>query len=275
MDPFKKALERAAEERAQALSVRPEVDSEPVMQSWQEPVPSMSFSGGRQSLPLHGGRMAIWANSDRPLTARESAARNAYEVLATKLVHQLQETNHRSFMVTSASAAEGKTHIASHVSMALAAAQPNPVVLVDLNLRRPSVHRYFATPGAYGVIDVLKGRCRVEDVGYAIGHTGVSILPGRESEEDLRDFAFGNQVVPFVYELERRLINHVIVFDMPAILNFSDVISMTRQVPHFLLVNQYGKTTSGLVNAALNRLADGVLLGCVLNKSREYTTDIT
>jgi capsular exopolysaccharide synthesis family protein len=89
------------------------------------------------------------------------AAREAYRTLQVQLD---QENNKpRVVMVTSANSADGKTSAAIHLGLALVAAG-NRVIVMDFDLRKPDVGRLLRLPDSGGLVSLVSGRQRLEDV---------------------------------------------------------------------------------------------------------------
>ncbi len=84
-----------------------------------------------------------------------------------RLLHNVTRTTEgeprRSFMVTSAMLAEGKSTVASYLAITAAAYKHRKTVLVDCDLRRPSIHRLFDLPRQPGLTDVITGEISAEE----------------------------------------------------------------------------------------------------------------
>ena len=81
----------------------------------------------------------------------------------TMLVHAARTESHRVVMIASAVGGEGKTSLASHLATSLARSG-SKVLLVDADLRRPSIHRIFDLPVGAGLSEVLRSEVDVADV---------------------------------------------------------------------------------------------------------------
>src|SRR4051812_4637700 len=90
------------------------------------------------------------------------ALAEAYRGLRSNLAVGLADIDHPTVIVTSALPSEGKTSTAVHLATSFAAAG-NRVVLVDVDLRHPDVHRWLGAHNEFGVSDVLLGRRPLED----------------------------------------------------------------------------------------------------------------
>src|SRR4029450_12477909 len=81
------------------------------------------------------------------------ASREQYRRLAAALHQAQRATGFKVVMVVSAVAGEGKTLTASNLAMTLSESYRRDVLLIDADLRRPSLHLVFQVPGAPGLSD--------------------------------------------------------------------------------------------------------------------------
>jgi len=97
----------------------------------------------------------------------DSADAELYRMLRTSLELTALRGGCRSLMITSALAQEGKSTTAANLAIALARTGRH-VVLVDLDLRRPSLDRFFALRGRPGITDLVFGRSSIGDAGVRL-----------------------------------------------------------------------------------------------------------
>jgi capsular exopolysaccharide synthesis family protein len=90
----------------------------------------------------------------------------------TMLIHAARLGGHRVVMITSALPGEGKTSLASHLSTSLARSGLK-TLLLDADLRNPSIHRLFQLSPEPGISEVLRGEASLDDV---VATTGVAEL---------------------------------------------------------------------------------------------------
>ena len=79
-----------------------------------------------------------------------------YRRLAAVLHHAQTQRGVRSVMIGSAVAAEGKTLTATNLALTLSHSFDRRVLLIDADLRRPSVHEMFGLPNDHGLVDNLR-----------------------------------------------------------------------------------------------------------------------
>jgi capsular exopolysaccharide synthesis family protein len=93
------------------------------------------------------------------------------------LLHLARQESLRVVMVTSAVSGEGKTSLSCHLAASVARAGQK-VLLIDGDLRNPTVHRVFDIPNEAGLAELLRGEVQVEDVTRRTSVKGLSIIPG-------------------------------------------------------------------------------------------------
>jgi non-specific protein-tyrosine kinase len=195
----------------------------------------------------------------------KSLVAEAFRTLRTNLQFSSLDTPLRSLVVTSAVATEGKTTTAANLAVVMAQAG-NRIVLVDGDLRRPSIHKLFHLSNGTGLTTAL-----VEDPRALNGYlqeTGIENLrvltagPIPPNPQEL----LGSQRME---ELLRRLEEEadIVVLDTPPTLVVSDANVLAARASGVLMVVNTGKTRRAAVRQAVEglRKVGANLLGCVLN----------
>lgn len=208
----------------------------------------------------------------RLLTAQQSGTKSSYamrealRVLRTNLQFMDVDNPPRVIVVTSAVPGEGKSTVAANLAATLAA-NGAPVVLVDGDLRRPTVAKTVGATDSAGLTDVLAGRVRITDViqrSAEVPHLAVVVagtIPPNPSE------VLGSVKMKAVLD---DLAKHAtVIVDAPPVLAVTDGAVLAHQADGALLVVSAGKTTYDLVEkarAALEKV-HGRVLGVVLNRA--------
>jgi polysaccharide biosynthesis transport protein len=177
------------------------------------------------------------------------------------------------FGLTSSLPNEGKTTIA--VALAQLAAQAGrQVILVDLDLRNPSLTRMLAPSAKIGIIEVLSGQCSIDEALWIDPATKMALLPAVINALPLIDTSeiLASASTRKLFDQLRQNYEFIAV-DLPPIFPCVDVRATTHLVDFYFLVVEWGRTKINVVQHALNS-ASGVhdnLAGVVLNKTKmEY-----
>jgi len=169
--------------------------------------------------------------------------------------------------ITSSLPNEGKSIISASLAQLCTPAGAR-VILIDCDLRQPSLSRDLAPKATKGLIDVLTGSSDVEDVIWTDPSTRLSFLPVvAKSRLTHTAEILASDAMKQLFERLRARYEYVIV-DLPPLAPVIDVRSTTRLVDSYLLVIEWGKTRIGVVEHALSAANEVYenLLGVVLNK---------
>lgn len=194
-----------------------------------------------------------------------SAAAEAYRTLRTNLGFAALDTESRLLLVTSTSPSEGKSMTAANLGVVLAQAGSR-VLLVDCDLRRPSLHKVFGTGNGSGLTNVVvKG----EDPSPYIRETGVpglKLLPSGPLPPNPAEIV-GSERMKGLWPRLLGEFDYVLV-DSPPVLAVTDSVLLAGQVHGVILVVWAGATRVDVVKEAKERLerANARILGVVLNK---------
>lgn len=182
------------------------------------------------------------------------------------------ETPLRSLLITSASPGDGKTTAAIHLAVAHAE-QGRKTLLVDGDMRRPSIHRKFGLSGAAGLTNVLMGELEwKETVVHIEGKPNLDIIPAgppSHRASDLIGPRMGELLDEFAKDYE------LVILDAPPLLGFAEPLQMATAANGVLVISRAGETKRKAVSsvlAALNRLRANVV-GVVLNHMKHDTSD--
>ena len=254
-------IERAL--RTSCIALVPAVKSE-------TPSNSPSNLPGKTSVLPQGPRIIvrksniIWTVSETPFSRFAEALRSL------KLAVDLNRVDRPRRVVgfTSAVPNEGKTTIAA--SFALLVAQGGArVVLVDADLRNPSLSRALAPNAKCGILEVISGKASLEQVMWKDASTNMAFLPA------FIPFRLANSSEILASDHALRLIERLsqsydyVVIDLSPLVPVVDVRATGRLVDAYVLVVEWGRTKIPMVERALAE-APGVyenLLGVLLNKA--------
>jgi len=195
----------------------------------------------------------------------------AYKVLRTRIWQQMRVNGWQTLAITSANPGEGKTLTAINLAISLAMMEiGRSVVLVDLDMRKPSVHRYFDIHSDTGISDYLVGGVPLEGVLVDPGIVErFVLLPGGASLMNSSEILSSPRITRLLQELRSRFPSRLVIFDLPPILATDDALVLAPHMDAFLLVIEEDKSQVNEVSKAVELLKDARLLGTVLNKSEE------
>jgi polysaccharide biosynthesis transport protein len=211
---------------------------------------------------VRGDRGVSWTAVDYPLSRFSEGIRSI------KLAIDMDKRSGKVIGFTSSIPNEGKSTVALAVGQ-LIARNGASVIVVDCDLRNPSLTRSVAPGAANGIVDLVTGGASLEDVVWKDRSTQMAFLPAipRPGPPDSPTILASVELKRMIDQL-RTLYEYVIV-DLSPIAPVIDVSATTEFIDSYVLVIEWGRTTIDLVEHAL-RIAPNVsrcMMGAVLNKA--------
>lgn len=193
----------------------------------------------------------------------------AYKMLRTQVMQRMAARGWNALAITSPAPEDGKTVTAINLAISLARELHHTVLLVDMDLRNPSVHRYLGLRVTTGISDYLLGAAPMNEVLVNPGIERLVVMPGKNAIENSSEILAAPAMGKLVQELKTRYPSRVVLFDLPPLLAADDALSFAPYVDAFLLVFRDGKTTRAEVEHSMEILKDVPIVGTVLNASDE------
>ena len=186
-----------------------------------------------------------------------------YRRLAAVLHHAQNERGLKVIMVTSALPGEGKTLTASNLALTLSESYQRRVLLVDADLRRPSIHQLFALPSLSGLSDGLRS---VEDRKLTLVEVSshLTVLPAGRPDPDPMSVLTSSRM-QYVLDEAREKFDWVIV-DTPPVGLMPDAHLLAAMVDGALLIIGAGMSPHRAVAKAAEVIGRDRILGVVLNR---------
>jgi capsular exopolysaccharide synthesis family protein len=198
---------------------------------------------------------------DQPLAAPSEAIRR----LRTNL--QFIDIAHRpkSIVISSSIPGEGKSTIAINLAVSLADSGSR-VILVDADLRRPSVAEYLGIEGAVGLTTVLIGRAEVEDVVQPLGKTNLDLLPAGQIPPNPSELLGSMAMADLLEQLSGSY--DMVLLDSPPLLPVTDAVVLSNLAGGALVVVGADRIHRPQLQQSLESLetAGAHLFGIVMNK---------
>jgi capsular exopolysaccharide synthesis family protein len=193
-----------------------------------------------------------------------AGSREQYRRLAAGL-HQAQATTGiKVIMISSALPGEGKTLTSSNLSLTLSESYHRRVLLIDADLRRPSLHRLFKVPGSPGFTDCLRVAEDRAIRPHQISSNLSLLVAGTPSADPMA--VLTSTRIRHILDDAREAFDWVVV-DTPPIGLLPDAALVAANVDATLLVVKAGETPFELVKRAVDAVGSDRLLGVVLNRT--------
>jgi capsular exopolysaccharide synthesis family protein len=212
-----------------------------------------------------------WKKRDKPLVvslARPmSPAAEAYRSLRTSLQFARQERDVRTILVTSPTAAEGKTATLSNLG-AMFAQTGQRVVLVSCDLRKPRLGEFFGVSEQQGLTTAILGEQPLEKVIQPLpGDDNLWMLASGQLPPNPAELLNGTRIQEVFAALRRHF--DLVLIDSPPVLPVTDAVLLASGADATLLVMAAGRTRRGDLRRAADKLAqvNARVVGLVLNET--------
>lgn len=213
--------------------------------------------------------------AQRPLVVHDdpgSPRAEAFRTLRTNLQFIAHQDATRTFVVSSATPSEGKTHVIANLAVVLAESGAR-VVLVEADLRRPRLGKVMGIEGAVGLSDVLIAQATLTDVLQPWGTDNLTVLPAGQIPPNPSEILGSAEMSGVLKELAD-MADYVLI-DAPPILPVTDAAILSSYASGTLLVSSIGQTRRQDFVQAIESLenVDSHVLGLIVNRVPVRSSD--
>ena len=195
----------------------------------------------------------------------KSAAAEQYRQLRTRLAHAEGANNLRTVLVTSPQKGEGKSLTSANLALTMAQELHRKVVIVEADLRKPSMQQLFGLPEGPGLTEYLSGAAEARDVMHFLPDHNLTVIPAGSAAVNPAEL-LGSTAMRRLLDALRTRFDRVIL-DTPPVLPLADVAVLAPLVDGALMVVRAGVTPKPAIENALRAFDSSRLLGIVLNDS--------
>jgi|APTNR8051073442_1049403.scaffolds.fasta_scaffold05273_3 capsular exopolysaccharide synthesis family protein len=192
---------------------------------------------------------------------------DAFRILRTRVYQQMSATGGTTLAVTSPNMSEGKTVVAANLAISLTQFSQHTVLLVDVDLRRPAMHKIFEIEPRPGLGDYLLKGTPLSDCLVSPDIDGLVVLPSGGSLARSSETLSSDRMTALAAEMKNRYPDRLVVYDLPPLLPTDDAIVFLGNADASLLVIEEGRTRRGDIERAIELLANHNMIGTVLNKA--------
>jgi len=190
-----------------------------------------------------------------------------FRAVKTSIMFPADGREIRTILVTSAVPGEGKTFVAANIAASLAGSMDNHVLIVDSDMRRPSMADFFSlTAEAPGLDLYLNHRCPLEDVIYRTGVDKLSLIPAGGVVPNPSELITSSTMTQMIADVRARYSDRYVIIDSPPPLFAPETIAISKYVDGIIVVIRNDKTRKKSVAELLDRLDRSKVIGIVLNR---------
>ena len=160
--------------------------------------------------------------------------------------------------------------MALNLAISLAKEHDHTVLLVDTDLRRPSVHKYLGLTAEKGLVHCLRDNFPLEKALIKTGLGKLVVLPAGAAISDPVNLLASQRMKLIVQELKERYPERYVIFDTPPAMPFADASVLAGIVDAVLFVVREGKADLEDVKKTLKEFQSEALLGVIYNDVRSF-----
>jgi capsular exopolysaccharide synthesis family protein len=199
------------------------------------------------------------------VTEKDSLAAEKFRFLAVRLRQLQQNRNLKKLLITSTIPEEGKTTVSANLACTLARRKQQKTLLLEGDLRRPTLARHLGMGRAPGLSEYLQGEADVRKSIYRLDALGLWVLPAGRVPQNALEVMQAGKLSPLMDQLTGWF--DWIVIDSPPILPLADTSIWARVADGVLLVTRPGKTEKEHLERGIEALDRSKLLGALINSS--------
>ena len=252
-----RSAEQKMRESAPAIEQRPSADA------FDANPPAPASANGVEHCPALP--FSIPADSHLVSVAEEgSLGAEKFRFLAVRLRHLRQNRPLKKVLITSTIPQEGKSTVAANLACTLARRKQQKTLLLEGDLRRPSLSNQFGIGKIPGLCEWLGGQTESVNI-YRLERLGLWILPAGAAPENPLELMQSGRLSLLMEQLETWF--DWIVIDSPPVLPLADTSIWSRLADGILLVTRRGTTEKQQLKRGLDAIEKSKLLGALVNSS--------
>jgi capsular exopolysaccharide synthesis family protein len=221
--------------------------------------PAVPAADAIQSYRVHLNSLLVAGLAPKSLAAEQ------YRQLRTRLSHAEGANNLRTVLVTSPLKGEGKSLTSANLALTMAQELQRRVVIVEADLRKPTMQHLFGLPEGPGLTELLSGAAELKDVMRFLPDHNLTVIPAGSMAANPAEL-LGSTAMRRLLDTLRTRFDRVIL-DTPPVLPLADVAVLAPLVDGALMVVRAGVTPKPAIENALRAFDSSRLLGIVLNDS--------
>jgi exopolysaccharide/PEP-CTERM locus tyrosine autokinase len=189
-----------------------------------------------------------------------------FKILRTSIFYPVSGKVPRSILVTSTMPGEGKSFVASNLAIAISQDIDRYVLLVDCDLRQPSINSLFGFGDVPGLSDYLIKDTDLQDLLINTRVQKLSILPAGKTPPNPAELLSSEKMAALLGEITKRYQDRMIIIDSPPPKLTAESSFLARKVDGIILAVNYGKTRRDDVKDLVKKLGKDKILGSVMNR---------
>ena len=211
-------------------------------------------------------------NDQRVVTRQAGPSAAPFDILRTKVLLQMRQNGWKRLAITSPMPSSGKTTTACNLALGLGRQRDLRAILMDLDLRDPSVHSFFDAKPAHGIGELLTGQVDFSAQALRIGNN-VACSMACQAESDPTRLLLAEETAGVIDHIEATYAPDVMIFDLPSVLVNDDTRAFLKNVDCALIVARANTTRYSQFDTCEREISEQTnVLGTVLNAYTNINT---
>ena len=276
MGKYSKALEKAKDESIQNVELAPEVSVEiseeavlePTVAQAPEvaPVEAQPMEPQEHKIPASSDETDVWDEKLREIISGNSKmVAESIRMMRTKIFYPDSGAPPRSILVTSAIPGEGKSFVCANLGVSIAQGIEKQALLVECDLRRPSLSKLLGLSNSKGLVDYLQSGTPLEQLIQQTSMPKLSVLPSGKPPKNPAELIDSKKMASLIEDLENQHPDRLIIFDSPPIQAASETDVLAKKVDKVILVIRWGYARREHAKQLVEMLGKDKILGVVFN----------
>jgi len=213
-----------------------------------------------------------WDERLLKVTHSSSEAAESFRILRSRILHpQDGKPRPKSILVTSTAPQEGKSFVSANLAVTIARGLDQHALLVDCDLRRPSLARLFGLSSICrrGLAHYLRDECDVSELIHKTSIEKLSLLASGDSPVNPAELLSSVRMSGLIDELSGRYHDRLIIFDTPPYQIASETNVLAQVVDGVVLVVGYGKSDKSHIKSMVDQIGREKIIGVVFNGMKD------
>lgn len=204
-------------------------------------------------------------------TDRQSGAAEAFRLLGVRLRHMRRDRTLKRVLVTSTIPQEGKSMVSANLACTLAVTTKQKTLLIEGDVRRPSLSKMFGLSKKSGLCDWLRGERSLTGCIYHLDGPDFCVMPAGSAPSNPLELLQSGRLATLLEQLGEWF--EWIIIDTPPVLPLADTSVWARVADGILLVARQGWTEKRKLRRGLESIEHRKLIGVLLNSSSTASGD--
>ncbi|MGC9420013.1 MAG: CpsD/CapB family tyrosine-protein kinase [Rhodovulum sp.] len=263
MEKLQAALDKARQSRTERIA---SPATEPDRSGTQAKKPATCLARWQALTPFEVQEKHLAQH--RVVTRSAGGPATPFDILRTKALLQMRQNGWKRLAITSPMPGSGKTTTACNLALGLGRQRDLRSILFDLDLRDPSVHKFFETRPPHSIGEVLTGAVPFADQALRYGDN-VAVSMAQHAESDPTRILLSEEAAETLDEIEAAYEPDLMIFDLPSVLVNDDTRAFLKNANCALIVVRADRTHYGQFETCQREIAEHTnVLGVVLNAYR-------